>query len=164
MERQRNKCLEAASLVLHPTQFEQVVHAIFVVFNVPVEHGRVRLQPYLVRQLGRIQPLRAVDLVIADDVANAVGEYLSATARQRIYSSFLQLQQRVADAQLRNLRQERDFHHRESFKVYLRKPLLQAGTQVQEVLEWQVGVQAADNVELRDALGIPGGCGVKSFF
>ena len=41
MERQRNKCLEAVSLVLQRPQFQQVVNAILVIFNVTVKHRRI---------------------------------------------------------------------------------------------------------------------------
>ena len=82
MERQRNERLEAVGLVLQRAQLEQVVDPVFVVFDVAVEHGGIRLQPDLVRQLRRIQPLVAVDLVVADDVAHAVGKNLRAAAGQ----------------------------------------------------------------------------------
>src|ERR1700675_4842257 len=48
MKGEWNKRLEAASLILQGTQFEQVVDAVFVVFDVAVEHGGVRFQPDLV--------------------------------------------------------------------------------------------------------------------
>ena len=51
MERQRNERLEAAGLILQGAELQQVVHAVFVVLDVAVEHGGVRLQADLVRQL-----------------------------------------------------------------------------------------------------------------
>jgi hypothetical protein len=48
-------------------QLQQVVDAVFVVLNVAVEHRRVGLEAQLVRQPRRVQPLFAVDLVVADD-------------------------------------------------------------------------------------------------
>ena len=57
MERQRDKGLEAAGFVLQLAQLEQVIHAVFVVLDVAVEHGGVRLQPQLVRRARRLQPL-----------------------------------------------------------------------------------------------------------
>src|SRR5260370_42112275 len=48
--------------------------------------------------------------------------------------------------------------------MHLRKTLLQAGTQVQEVLKWQVRMQSADNVEFCDCLGISRGSGFESLF
>jgi hypothetical protein len=84
MKRQRNKRLEAARLILQRAQLEQVIDAVFVVFDVAVEHGRVRLQPDLVRQARRVEPFIAVNLVIADDVPHAVGKNFGAAAGQRI--------------------------------------------------------------------------------
>ena len=66
-----------------------MVDAIFVVFDVAVEHGRVRLEADLVRQTGGFEPLIAVNFVIADDVAHAVGENLGTAAGQRIHPGSL---------------------------------------------------------------------------
>ena len=60
----------------------QVVDAVFVVFDVAVQHGGVRFEADLVRGARGVEPLVAVDLVIADDVADAVGEDFSAPAGQ----------------------------------------------------------------------------------
>ncbi len=57
MKRQRNKRLESARLILNLAQPHQVIHAVLVVLDVPVEHRRIRPQPDLVRQPRRIQPL-----------------------------------------------------------------------------------------------------------
>ena len=72
-------------------QLEQVVDAVFVVLDVAVEHGRVRFQADLVRRSRGLQPLAAVDLVIADDVPHAVGKNLGAAAGQRIDARVFQL-------------------------------------------------------------------------
>ena len=53
MEGQRDKGLEAARLVLHRAQLQQVVDAVLVVLDVAVEHRRVRAQPDLVRRPAR---------------------------------------------------------------------------------------------------------------
>ena len=47
-----------------------MIDAVFFVFHVAVEHGGIRVQAYLVRGAGGIEPLIAVDFVIADDVAD----------------------------------------------------------------------------------------------
>ena len=111
-----------------------------------------------------VQPLVAVDLVIADDVADAVGENFRAAAGQRVDAGRFQLLQRFADRQLGALGEVRDFHHGEGFQVHLRKALLQAGAQIEEILKWQIGMQAADDVELGDRLGVSGGRGLEGFF
>jgi hypothetical protein len=58
MKRERNEGLEAAGLVLHRAQLEQVVDAVLVVLDVAVEHGRVRLEAELVGQARGVEPLR----------------------------------------------------------------------------------------------------------
>src|SRR5271166_570185 len=42
MKSEWNKRLEAARLILQGTEFEQVINAVFVVFDMAVEHGGVR--------------------------------------------------------------------------------------------------------------------------
>ena len=46
----------------------------------------------------------------------------------------------------------------------LRKALLEAGNQVEKILERQIGMQSADDVKLRDCLGVAGSGGLKSLF
>ena len=46
----------------------------------------------------------------------------------------------------------------------LRKALLKPGNQVEEILKRQVGMQSADDVKLRDRLGITGSGSLESFF
>ena len=43
VESQGNEGLEAARLGLQRAQLQQMVDAVFVILNVPVEHGRIRL-------------------------------------------------------------------------------------------------------------------------
>ena len=86
MKSERNKSLEAAGFVLQRAQAQKMIHAIFVVFDVPVEHGRIRLEPNLVRQLGGFQPLAAVNFVVADHMAHAIGKNLRPAPGQRVYA------------------------------------------------------------------------------
>ena len=92
-----------------------MINAILVILDVAIEHGGVGTQADLVSNPRGIQPLVAVNLVIADDVADTIGKDLRAAARAGIDSRFLQLQQRVANAELRTLRQESDLYHGEGF-------------------------------------------------
>src|ERR1017187_5042869 len=82
MKGERNKSLEAASLILQGTQFEQVIDAVSVVFDMAVEHGGVRFKPDLVGKASGIEPLIAVNLVIANNVPHPIGKNFSATAGQ----------------------------------------------------------------------------------
>ena len=81
MESQRDEGLKAAGFILQTTQLQQVIDAVFVVLDVAVEHSRVGLQTDLVGELRGFKPLVAINFVIADDVANPVGENLSAASR-----------------------------------------------------------------------------------
>ena len=47
--------------------------------------------------------------------------------------------------------------------MYLRKSLLQPGDKIDVVLEWQVGMQPANDVELGDRLGVAGTSRVPDF-
>src|ERR1017187_7296059 len=57
MESQRDESLEAAGFVLQRAQFEQMIDAVFVVFDMAVEHGCVGLQPDLVGDSRSVEPL-----------------------------------------------------------------------------------------------------------
>src|ERR1019366_4060547 len=164
MEGQRDESLKATGLILQGTQFEQVVDAVFVVFDVAVKHGGVRFEPDLVGEARGIEPLIAVNLVIADNVPHTVGKNFAATARQRVDTRFFHFFERLADRQLRPLRQVRNLHHSEGLHVDLRKPLFQSGNEVEKILEGQIGMQPTDYVKLSDRFGVTGGGRLEGFF
>ena len=141
-----------------------MVHAIFVVLHMAVKHGRVRLQSDLMRQLGSFEPLAAVDLVIADDVANAIGEDFSPPAGERIDSRFLQLHKGLCNRKLGALGEVSNLDHGESLQVNLREALFQARYQIQEILERQIRVKSSDYVELGNGLGVTRSGSLESFF
>jgi len=95
MKCQRDESLEAACFVLQRAELQQMIDAVFIVLDVTVEHGRVRLQSDLMRRARCLQPFVAVDLVVADNVPHAIRENLRAAAGQRIDSGFLQPLQRL---------------------------------------------------------------------
>ena len=163
MKGQRDEGLEAAGFVLQRAQLEQVVDAVFVVFDVAVEHGRVRFQSDLVGESGGVEPLIAVDLVVADDVAHAVGEYFCAAAGERIHARGFELLQRLANRELGTFRKIRNLDHGEGLEMHLRKALLQAGAEIEEILKRQVGMQSADDVKFGDGLAVSGSGGFESF-
>ena len=80
MERQGDEGLEPTGFVLQSAELKQVIDAVFVVLDVAVEHGCIRLESDLMRKARSIQPLVAVNLVIANDVADAVGKDFRAAA------------------------------------------------------------------------------------
>src|SRR5206468_9497033 len=65
---------------------------------------------------------------------------------------------------LRPLGQIRDFHHRKSLEMHLRKSLLQAGDQIKEILKRQIGMQSANDVKLGNGFAVAGCGGFEYFF
>ena len=116
------------------------------------------------RQAGRFQPLVAINLVIADDVAHAVRKNFSTASGQRIHSCIFELLQSLADRKLCPLGQIRDFHHRKSLEMHLRKSLFQAGDQIKKILKRQIGMQPADDVKLGDRFAVARCGGFEYFF
>src|SRR6266853_1806398 len=114
----------------------QVIHAVFVIFDMAVKHRRVRLQTNLVGHAGGIEPLVAVNLVVANDVTHAVSKNLCTPAGKRIHSRGLQM--------------------------YLWKALLQSRAEVEKILKGQIRMQSPDNVKLSDRFGVPRSRGLKS--
>ncbi len=128
MKRQRDEGDEAVGLILKRPQFHQVIDAVFFVFNVPVEHGAVGMEPQLMRRARDVQPLLAGDFVIADDAADAFGENFRAAAGQRIHARVLQPFEHFARRDFRALRQISDLDHGEGLQMHLREALLQAAS------------------------------------
>jgi len=71
------------------------------------------------------QPHLPADFVIANEFANSRMENLRAAARAGIHSGGLHFLQRFFDGQVGDAREIMDFHHGESFQVYVRAALLQ---------------------------------------
>src|SRR6266850_2526751 len=84
MEGERNERLESAGFILQGSEFHQVVDPVFVIFNVAIEHGRIRPQTQPVGNARRFQPLGAINLVVAYDAAYAVRKNFCTATRQRI--------------------------------------------------------------------------------
>ena len=104
MERQRDKSLEAVRVVLQRAQLQQVIDAVFVVLDVAVEHGGIRLQARpRCAAARRSQPVVAINLVIADDVPHAVGENFRAAAGHGVEARVFQLHQHLARRHLAEL-------------------------------------------------------------
>jgi len=84
VKRERNEGDESVRLVLRFAKLNQVVHALFVRFDVAVEHGGIRAQADLVRGARDLQPHLAADFVVADNFSHAGMENFSAAAGKRI--------------------------------------------------------------------------------
>src|SRR5437867_7433245 len=89
MERKRNESLEPASFVLQRAQLEEMIDAVFISFDMAVQHSRIRFEPDVMGRTRGFQPLVAINLVIADDVADAISKDLCATARERVHACLL---------------------------------------------------------------------------
>src|SRR5271156_1088048 len=114
------------------------------------------------RESGGVKPLIAIDLVVANDVANPVGKYLGATAGERIHARSLELFEGLANRELGALRKVRDLNHGERFEVNLRKALLQPRAEVEEIVKRQIGMQSANDMKLSDRLGVARGSRFES--
>ncbi len=130
----------------------------------PVKHGRVRTETQLVCQPCRIQPLLAVNLVVADDRPHASRKDLGAAARHGVDTRIAQFHKRVFDGELGAAGKERHLDHGERLDVHLGKPLLQPADQIQKILQREVGMEPADNVKLRNRLGVSGGRRLPGLF
>src|SRR5690349_330553 len=97
MKGQWNKCLEAVCFILQSPQADQMVGAVFFVFNVAVEHGGVRFQADLMSSPRRVEPLVAINFVVADYPAYAFVENLCAAPRKGIQAGLLELLQRFCN-------------------------------------------------------------------
>ena len=140
-------------LVLRLPQLHQMIHALFQRFHMAVKHRRVRSQPNLVRRSRDLQPHLPAHFVVADQLAHAGVENLRAAAGQRIHARGLHRHQRVANRKFRDSGVVAHLDHRESLQVDLRKALLQPANQFEVILEWQIGMQSADDVKFRGAFG-----------
>src|SRR5258708_23006712 len=111
-----------------------------------------------------IEPLIAINFVIADNVPHPIGKNFRASAWQRVDARLFHFFERLADRQLRPLRQIRNLDHGEGLHVYLRKTLCQSGNEIKKILEGQIWMQSANNVELGDRLGVTGSGRLEGFF
>src|SRR6202521_779306 len=97
MKRQRDERHEPVRLVLQLAQLDEVIHALFLGFHVPVKHGGVRAQSDFVRLASDVEPHLAADLVVTDDPAHARMENLRSATGKRIDAGLFQLQKYVSD-------------------------------------------------------------------
>ena len=152
MERQRDEGHETVGFVLQGAQFHQVIGAVFVVLDVAVEHGAIRPQAQLVRLARGFQPFVAVDLVVADNAADALTEDLGAPAGHGIHTGIAQPLQSLADGDFRAPCQVGDLDHRERLEMHLRKALLEPAQHLAKPIQSQLRMQSANDVKFRHRL------------
>src|SRR5580765_6637218 len=141
-----------------------MVDAVLVVLDVTVQHGGIRPEAELVGSSCGIEPFRAVDLVIADDVTNSVGEDLRTTTGHGVDARGLHSLEGFANGHLAALGQEGNLDHRERLDVDLRKALFEAANEIHEVLKGQVGMESTDDMELGDGFSVASACSLPGLF
>ena len=98
--------------------------------------------------------------MIADDRADARGKDFRAAAGHGVHTRCAQLEEGFFNAELGAASQKRDLHHGEGLDVHLGETLFEAADEIEEELERQIGVQAADDVEFGDGFGVAGSRGL----
>ena len=152
MERERDERLHATGFVLQRTRPQHVIDPLFVGLDVAVEHGDVRTHPEAVRQPVDRQVAVGVRLVVADLAADPLGEDLRPAPRQRVEPRLHQFTQHFLVGLAVELREEGDLDRREALQVDIRPDPLEAAQQLQVVVPGQIGMQAVDDVHLRQRL------------
>jgi len=104
---------KASRLVLQSSQPDQMIHLIFRGLDVAIQHGAIAFQADLVRDARGLQPLIAVDLVIANDAPDALGKDLGAATGQGIDTGLFQTFKRLAERKFGSFRQVCNLDHSE---------------------------------------------------
>ena len=99
-----------------------------------------------------LDPFVGVELAVADDLAHLGVEDLGAAARQRPEARGHEARQHLLDRQLLDLREPADLDRRECLQVRLRKARLETAQHLLVPGHVEVGVEAADDVELGDVV------------
>ena len=103
---------------------------------------------------GRLDPFVAINLVVADDPADALGKDLSTATRQRVDASVAELLQSLLDRDALAACQVADLDHGESLEMDPREALLESAKHLGKPIEAQFWMQSAHNVEFGDFLVI----------
>ena len=129
MEGQRDESLEAAGFVLQSAQLQQVVDAVFVVFDVAVEHGGVGAAGRSGARCLAVSSHSSPSILWSQMMWRTRSAKISAPppGSESTPAAFMLLQ-RFCDGELGALGEEGDLDHGEGFDVHLREALLEAGT------------------------------------
>src|SRR5438093_1253382 len=152
MEGQRNETLESARFILKLTQADHVIDAFFKRFDMSVEHRRIRTDAHLMDGPRDLQPSCARDLMTGDQGPRALGKNLRAASGATAQARFAKPVDDPFQWLSRDLGKEIELDHGERFEVHGRKTLTQTAQQIRVISEWQLGIQAAHNVELRQRI------------
>ncbi len=129
-----------------------MVDALLGPFDVTVEHGAVRLQPGLVDGACDLEPASAVGLVVADLPPDALGEDLGATSRTRAEPGRFEPRDNFLDGGPAERGEEVELNHRERLEVDPREARFERDEELLVVLDPELRMEAADDVQLADRL------------
>jgi hypothetical protein len=97
VECERDEALKPAGLILQLAQGEQVIDPLLSGFDMAVEHRAVRRYAGGVDRSCDLEPTRAVGFVIADFIANPIGEDLSTASRTRVETRVAQARDQLLE-------------------------------------------------------------------
>src|SRR5437867_12238229 len=148
MERQRDKTIESAGLILQLAQSNQVIHAFFQGLDMTVKHRRIRADTHVMNGPRHFQPSRSGNLVARNQRPRTLGKDFGAAARTASQPRFAQLLDNPFKWLSCDLCEEVQLDHRESLQMDGGKALLQSAQQIKIIVKWQIRVQAANDVKL----------------
>ena len=142
------KVWKPAGLVLKLAEPDQVVDPVDRAVDVAVEHGGVRVQAQPVGGAVNVEPLLGRGLGPADLLADLGMEDLGPAAGQAAQPGVDQLPEDLLGREAGDLREELDLDRRVRLDVDLGCRLLDPSHDVDVILERQLVVQPADDVQL----------------
>ena len=131
-----------------------MIHSVLFVLDVPIEHGAIALQAEPMGRTRDLDPLAAVDLVVADDPAHALRENLGAAAGQGIDSRVDQPLDHFRVRKLAPPRQVGDLDHCERLQMDLGKTFFEAAKHLAIPVQRQLRMQPADDMKLGDRVRV----------
>ena len=145
---------EAARLVLQLAQPEHVVHAVTRLLDMAVEHRARRAQPLGVGQPVDTRPVLPVGVVVDDLLADLPVKDLRTAAGQRLEAAVNELVEDLVGGQAGDLLEPVDLGGGGGLERDLGQRGLQLAQAARVVAPRQRRVQAVDDVQLGDALGL----------
>ena len=128
-------------------QLDEVRHALGGSFDVAVEHGRIGVDTEAVGGAMDFEPFVGADFSFEGFVMHAVVEDFGAAAGHAAQAGFTKGGQNVADAHAGDAAQVNDLDGGEGFDVELGAGGANAAEHVEVVIEFEPGVEAADDVD-----------------
>ena len=144
-------------VVLLQSQEFHVMQPFAALFNVPVQHGRIRIDPQFMRRAMHIKPLVAADLALEGLIVHAIIKDLRAAARQAAKARCDQITQHSKHAlvpiaaALGDALQMHNLYRSERLDVNLWRFFTDGAQHVGVVTERKPRMQSANNVHLRGA-------------